>query len=164
MTSIVRILKSQSMLGSKDYTKLDSQFNSMYLFSKNKDVSPNSIVECSCNVSDGDLGYAYGTSKNPHDPIHMGFAVTQTSSASMNPMMIAEQIHLAYNGSTDITSIFKDIFPNISGEVSLHEDLDGIKTNICNKQHYLFGPVEKEFQETIKREYSQIMGQDLLPF
>ncbi len=164
MTAILKIIKSESMLGSKDYTKPNSHLYMMYLFSKDKKISPESIVEASCNVSDGDLGYTFGTSKDPHEPIHNGFAVTQTADAAMNPKMVAEQIHITYNGSTDITSIFTDIFPNESGEIMLHKDLDGIKTHVCNKQWYLFGPVEKKFQEEIKKEYSQIMGQELLPF
>ncbi len=164
MPSIYQILKSQNMLSSNDYTTPSMKNHALFLYSKDNIISPESIAERRINVSIGDLGFKYGTPSNPHDPIHLGFATTQTLTSAMNPIMIAEQIHNSYNGSTNINSIFKDIFPNISDELLLHEKSDGIKSNIFNKQWYLFGPVEKNFQDEIKKEYSQIMGEELLPF
>ena len=95
----------------------------------------------------------------------MGFAVHQTSSASMNKRSVSEKIHSLYDGSTNIDSIFKELyFPTESGEISLHPELDGIESSLCNKQVYEYVPLTTEFIDELKKDYFLIAGTDLLPF
>lgn len=164
MLSIVQIVQSESMLGSRDYTFPENKDFAMFLCSDSKDFSTKAVLENPCMASDGDLGFAYGTIENPHDPIYEGFAVTQTSYAAMNEMQVAEKIHLAYDGSTNIEKIFSEVFPQSYGMLWLHHGSVGGKNGVCNQQWYQFAPVNSDIIDSIKKEYSLIMGQDLLPF
>ena len=145
MTSIVSIIRSLDIMGSGKYN-ISKAESGLFLFFTNDLIALQFIKEVPCDASISNL------------------AAKKTLSAQMTYKTVAEQIHSIYDSSTNIESIFENIFPNFSGEFILHKGFINKKDSIYAQQKYVFKPVSKPLQEEIKKDYSLLVEKELLVF